>query len=405
MDYKKSFSQHTRTMQSSLIRELVASIKTVPDLISFAGGFPSPKTFPVKQLAALFSEIIQTEGADVLQYGASEGDNLLKDELIKWEGYSHLTYDNMLITAGATNGIYYYTRCMIDEDDVILCEAPTFLGTLVAFDAMGAKVHGIPMDDEGIDLDTLKKDLQDLRAKGKKVKFLYTIPDFQNPTGITMSAQRRKDLIRFALDHDLPILEDNPYKRLRFTGEDLPTLYRTAFEQFRNPDIVTEIASFSKILGPGMRLAFAKGDKNLIERMCSWQQKVNISPDCTTERAVARFLQKGLMKEHLKGICEFYKPYLETMLEALEREMPSKVMWTRPEGGIFLWLWLPEKFNCDELFEQAREHKVAFIPGSKFFPIGEEQYNCMRLNFTYSTQEQINEGITRLAELIKSLLA
>lgn len=403
MEYKNSFSEHTRTMHSSLIRELVASIRSVPGLISFAGGFPSPKTFPVQQLSELYRQVIAEEGEDVLQYGASEGDNQLKDELIKWEGYNHVTHDNLLITVGATNGIYYYTRTMIDEGDVIFCEAPTFLGTLVAFDALGAKVHGIPMDEEGIDLDSLKKDLQEFRAKGKKVKFLYVIPDFQNPSGISMSAQRRKDLIRFALDFDLPIVEDNPYSRLRYSGEPIPTLYRTAFEQYRNPDIVTEIVSFSKILGPGMRLAYAKGNQQIIERMCSWQQKVNITPDCITERVAARFFRQGLMQPHLDMICEFYKPYLHTMLEALEKEMPTNVMWTHPEGGIFLWLWLPEKYNCDVLFEQAKEHKVAFIPGSKFFPFGEEQYNCMRLNFSYSSQEQIQQGVARLAELIKSL--
>jgi 2-aminoadipate transaminase len=401
MEYQQSFSEHTRTMHSSLIRELVASIRTVPGLISFAGGFPSPKTFPVQQLAELYKQVISEDGAEVLQYGASEGDNRLKDELIKWEGYTHLSHDHMLITVGATNGIYYYTRSLINEGDVILCEAPTFLGTLVAFEALGAEVHGIAMDGEGIDPDCLKKELQSLRAKGKNVKFLYTIPDFQNPTGISMSAQRRKDLVRFALDFDLPLLEDNPYSRLRYSGESSPTLCRTAFEQYRNPDIVTEIVSFSKILGPGMRLAFVKGDKHLIERMCSWQQKVNITPDCITERVAARFLQQGLMQPHLERICEFYKPYLGTMLDSLEQEMPSDVMWTRPEGGIFLWLWLPDKFNCDELFEQAKEHKVAFIPGSKFFPFGEEQFNCMRLNYSYSTQEQIQEGVKRLAGLIK----
>jgi 2-aminoadipate transaminase len=405
MEYRNSFSEHTRTMHSSLIRELVASIRTVPGLISFAGGFPSPKTFPKQQLAELYRQVIAEEGEDVLQYGASEGDNQLKEQLKLWEGYNHVDNDNLLITVGATNGIYYYTRSMIDEGDVILCEAPTFLGTLVAFEALGAETHGIPMDEEGIDIDSLKKDLLAYRAKGKKVKFLYVIPDFQNPSGISMSAQRRKDLVRFALDFDLPILEDNPYSRLRYSGAHLPTLYKTAFEQFRNPDIVTEVVSFSKILGPGMRLAYAKGDKHLIERMCSWQQKVNITPDCITERVAAKFFQQGMMQPHLDMICDFYKPYLETMLDALDKEMPPNVMWTRPEGGIFLWLWLEEKFNCDELFEQAKEHKVAFIPGSKFFPFGEQQYNCLRLNYTYSTPEQIQEGVSRLAGLIKSYKA
>jgi len=403
MEYSNFFSEHTKSMKSSLIRELVASTKSIPGLISFAGGFPSPKTFPKEALAEIYRQVIQEEGHDVLQYGASEGDNLLKEQLMIWEGYKDLTIDQMLITVGATNAIYYYGRCMLGEGDVVLVEAPTFLGTIVALDALGAELHGIAMDEEGIDIDSLKKELQELRAKGKKVKFLLTIPDFQNPSGITMSAQRRIDLVQFAIENELPLFEDNPYSRLRYTGEHLPTLYRTAYEHFNNTAIVTEAVSFSKILGPGMRFAFVKGEKSIIERMCSWQQKVNVTPDCVTERVVGNFLKKGLMQPHLDFICEYYKPYLKTMLDALEREMPDWVMWTKPEGGIFLWLWLPEKFNCDELFEIAKLHKVAFIPGSKFFPFGEEQYNCLRLNYSYSSLEQIDDGITRLAKMIKSL--
>lgn len=403
MEYSNYFSEHTKKMKSSLIRELVASTKSIPDLISFAGGFPSPKTFPKEALAEIYAQVIREEGHDVLQYGASEGDNLLKEQLLLWEGYERLTKDDMLITVGATNAIYYYARTMLNEGDVVLVEAPTFLGSIVALSALGAVLHGIPMDAEGIDIDSLRTSLKKLRSEGKKVKFLLSIPDFQNPSGITMSAQRRKDLIRFAIDNELPIFEDNPYSRLRYTGEHIPTLYRTAYEYFRNSSIVTEAVSFSKILGPGMRFAFVKGDKSIIEKMCSWQQKINVTPDCVTERVVGHFLKQGLMQPHLDRICEHYKPYLDTMLDALEREMPSNVMWTRPEGGIFLWLWLPEKYNCDELFEKAKEHKVAFIPGSKFFPYGEEQYNCMRLNFSFSSLEQINDGIARLAKLIKSL--
>jgi 2-aminoadipate transaminase len=403
MEYQNYFSPHTKSMKSSLIRELVASTKSIPGLISFAGGFPSPATFPKAKLAEIYQQVIAEEGNDVLQYGASEGDTKLKDQLIKWEGYQHLTYDDLLITVGSTNGIYYYAQAMVEEGDVILCEAPTFLGTLVAFDAMGADVHGVAMDAEGIDIESLVTAILEAKARGKKVKFLYSIPDFQNPSGITMSEQRRKDLIAFCIEHALPILEDNPYSRLRYSGSPVRSLYRIASEDFGNHDIVTEIISFSKILGPGMRLAFAKGNKHIIERMCSWQQKVNVTPDCITERAAARFFEQGLMPDHLSMCCTHYQPYLETMLDALDKHMPDTVMWTRPEGGIFIWLWLPDGINADELFEQAKQFKVAFIPGSKFYPFGEEQYNCLRLNFTYSSHEQIKEGIERLANLIKTL--
>ncbi len=392
-------------MKSSLIRELVAATKNVPGLISFAGGFPSPATFPKETLSRLYAEVVAEEGRDVLQYGASEGDGKLKDELIKWEGYPDLTHDHLVMTVGATNAIYYMSRALINPGDVILCEAPTFLGSLVVFDALNADVQSIPLDQEGIDLNMLADKVKHLKAAGKKIKFLYTIPDFQNPAGISMSLKRRTDLLQYCHKENILIMEDNPYSRLRLSGTELPTLFRLARTELNLPDLVTEIVSFSKILGPGMRVAYAKGNPELIHKMVSWQQKVTVSPDCVTERVAAKFFAKGFMEPHIKWICEFYKPYLEKMLTCLSKEMPSYVSWTKPEGGIFLWLWLPENINADKLFFQAKDHLVTFIPGSKFYPEGQEKYNCLRLNFTYSTLEQIETGIKRLAELLKAISA
>lgn len=399
------FSHTTQTMKSSLIRELVASTKNVKGLISFAGGFPSPATFPSDILSKIYAEVVHEEGKDVLQYGASEGDAKLKDELIKWEGYRGLTEDNLIITVGATNAIYYMTRALIDEGDVILCEAPTFLGTLVVFDALKADVQGIPLDAEGLDLEKMKQKVSELRSQGKRIKFLYTIPDFQNPAGTSMSLERRKAVLDYCLAENILILEDNPYSRLRLSGEELPTLYRIASEEMQNDYLVTEIVSFSKILGPGMRVAYAKGNPVLINKMVSWQQKVNVTPDCVTERVAARFLAAGYMNPHIDSICEYYKPYLDKMLESLGKYMPNYVQWTRPKGGIFLWVWLPEDMDADKLFYQAKDHLVTFIPGSKFYPEGQEKRNCLRLNYTYSTLEQIDTGIERLATLIKSIYA
>jgi 2-aminoadipate transaminase len=309
-------SQATKSMKSSMIRELVASTRNIPGLISFAGGFPSPKTFPRETLSRLYAEVLTREGDSILQYGASEGDPLLKTELLKWEGYD-LSPDQMLITAGATNAIFYMTRALLDPGDVILCEAPSFLGSLVAFTALGADLQGIPLDLEGLDLAVLQQKVDELQAAGKKIKFIYTIPDFHNPAGVTMSYQRRKDLIEYALAMDIPILEDNPYSRLRYSGSALPTLFRIAHDEYHNTEVVTEIVSFSKILGPGMRLAFAKGSQILIERMCSWQQKVNIAPDNISQRVVSRFLAEGHMEPHLQFIRDFYRPYLDKMLTSM----------------------------------------------------------------------------------------
>ncbi|MCK9309341.1 MAG: PLP-dependent aminotransferase family protein [Candidatus Cloacimonetes bacterium] len=398
-------SQTTKVMKSSLIRELVATTKNVPGLISFAGGFPSPATFPKDILSKLYGEVVAEEGRDVLQYGSSEGDNFLKSELLKWEGYGDLNQDNMIITVGATNAIYYMTRALIDEGDVILCEAPSFLGSLVAFDALGADVQGIPMDAEGLDLHKMMEKVKQLRENGKKIKFLYTIPDFQNPAGVSMSLARRHELLNYCEAEGILVMEDNPYSRLRFSGEVLPTLFRIAHEEMKNSYLVTEIISFSKILGPGMRVAYAKGDATLINKMVSWQQKVNVCPDCVTERVAAKFLAGGYMNPHIQSICDFYKPYLAKMLDSLSVNMPPYVQWTTPSGGIFIWLWLPEDMNADKLFFQAKEHLVTFIPGSKFYPEGQEKFNCLRLNYTYSSLEQIETGIERLAGLIKSIYA
>ncbi len=399
------FSNVTKVMKSSLIRELVATTKNVPGIISFAGGFPSPHTFPKDTLARIYAETVAAEGQDILQYGASEGDNKLKEQLLKWEGYTGLNQDHLITTVGATNAIYYMSRALINEGDVIFCEAPTFLGTLVVFDALKADVQSIPMDHEGIDLNRLADKVKELRAKGKNLKFIYTIPDFQNPTGITMSLKRRHELLKFCAEQDLLIMEDNPYSRLRFTGEHLPTLFNIAHNELHHPELVTEIISFSKILGPGMRVAYAKGHPELIHKMVSWQQKVTISPDCVTQRVASKFFAEGHMDPHIAQICTYYKPYLDKMLSCLSQEMPDYVQWTKPEGGIFLWVWLPEDQNADQLFTAAGEHLVTFIPGSKFYPSGQEKYNCLRLNYTYSSMEQIETGIARLGKLLKSLSA
>lgn len=402
MMYANYFSHTTATMKSSLIRELVASTRNIPGLISFAGGFPSPETFPREELGELYREVVDKDGREVLQYGASEGDSSLKKQLKLWEGYD-IPDDEMVITAGATNALYYYARALVDPGDVILCESPTFLGSLVAFDALQADCQGIPLDADGIDLNALTEKHRELTSAGRKIKFLYTIPDFQNPAGITMSLARRKELLNFCLEHAIPIVEDNPYSRLRYSGEEIPTLYRICRDEFPSSGIVTEVLSFSKILGPGMRLAFAKGNPEMINKMVSWQQKVNITPDCISQRVAAGFFAKGMMEPHLHRVCAHYKPYLNKMLADMDRFMPPQVNWTRPEGGIFIWVWLPDNMNADELFHTAAQQKVSFIPGSKFYPEGQECYNCFRLNFTYSSLDQIETGIARLGEMLKAL--
>jgi len=403
-DLQATLATNIKGMKRSAIRELLKFLGQ-PGLISLSGGFPSPLTFPTVELKEIMCEVMDTEAAFALQYGATEGDILLRTLLVnryKAAGVD-MSIENMIITTASQQALDLIAKIFIDRGDSVIVGLPSYLGGLSAFNSYGANMIGIPMDDEGEDVQIMEDRIKEQIAKGKKPKFIYVIPDFQNPAGISMSLKRRHELLNFCVKENILIMEDNPYSRLRFTGEPLPTLFHIAHEEMHNSYLVTEIISFSKILGPGMRVAFAKGDPDLINKMVSWQQKVNVTPDCVTQRVVAKYFAAGHMNPHIQWICEFYKPYLDKMLDCLNLEMPNFVQWTKPQGGIFLWLWLPEDLNADKLFFSAKDHLVAFIPGSKFYPEGQEKYNCLRLNYTYSSFEQIETGIKRLAQLLKSI--
>jgi 2-aminoadipate transaminase len=386
-------------MKHSFIRQILKVTKGVPGMISFAGGLPSPETFPKDLLADLFAMVIREEGDEVLQYGASDGDRVFKEVIKDFEEVPYLSDDEIMITVGSTNGIYYFTRTLVDPGDVVVCEAPGFPGSLAAMEACGARMIGVEMDKLGMIPDQLRKTLRELFDKGKSVKFIYVIPEFQNPTGKTMDLDRRRRIIEIAKDFDLPILEDQPYRELRYTGERIITLWELARTEFDDPKLVTIAKSFSKILGPGLRLGFAAGPQAMLGPMVKWAQKTTVSPDCATQRVTARFMEKGLMREHIKKIINFYRPRRDAMLEALQQHMPEAVSWTIPEGGMFIWVSFDNGVDTDALFERAIEQKVAFIPGSKFYPEGTQKTNEMRLNFSYSSVGQIHEGIKRLARL------
>jgi 2-aminoadipate transaminase len=387
-------------MKHSFIREILKITKGVPGMISFAGGLPNPKSFPKELLSGLFDQVIREEGDEALQYGASEGDKIFKDVIKKFEEVPYLGDDEMMITVGSTNGIYYFTRTLIDPGDCIVCEAPGFPGSLAAMEACGAQMVGVEMDDVGMIPGELKKTLQRLLKKRRKVKFIYVIPEFQNPSGRTMDLDRRRAIIEIAGEYNLPILEDQPYRELRFSGERIVTLWELARTEFNDPKLVTIAKSFSKILGPGLRLGFAAGPPEMISQMVKWAQKVNVSPDCATQRVTARFIERGFMRSHIATIIDLYRPRRDAMLKALEESMPQGVTWVVPEGGMFFWVTFPEEIDTDKLFETAVKNQVAFIPGSKFYPEGIVKNNEIRLNFSYPDIEQIQEGIHKLARLL-----
>ncbi len=394
------FSDAVQTMKHSFIREILKMTKGVPGMISFAGGLPSPDSFPKDLLSGLFKEVVSEFGEDVLQYGNSEGDASLKRAVKDFLGTSDLPDDEMMITVGSTNGIYYYTRTLINPGDIVISEAPGFPGSLAAMEACGARFVGIEMDELGMLPDRLDATLTKLFKDRMPVKFIYVIPEFQNPSGRTMDLDRRRAIIEVAKKFDLPILEDQPYQELRYSGERIPTLWELSRTEFHDPELVTLCKSFSKVLGPGLRLGFTCAPTELIDPMVKWQQKITVSPDCVTQRVAARFIEKGSMSGQIARIIELYRPRRDAMLEALEKNMPDGIRWTRPEGGMFIWVTFDESIDTDRLLEQALKKGVAFIPGSKFYPEEIIKKNELRLNFSYATADRIHEGIQRLAELL-----
>lgn len=394
------YSKTTAIMQHSFIREILRVTKGVPGMISFAGGLPSQDSFPKELLTDLFSQVITHEGDDVLQYGSSDGDAVFKNIIKEFEEVPYLSDDEIMITVGSTNGIYYFTRALIDPGDVIICEAPGFPGSIAAMESCGARMVGVEMDENGMIPGRLRETLASLIDRNARVKFIYTIPEFQNPTGRTMDRNRRRAILEVAMEFDLPILEDQPYRELRYHGDRIITLWELARTEFNEPNLVTIAKSFSKILGPGLRLGFAAGPEEIMRPMVKWAQKTTVSPDCVTQRVAARFIEKGHMHQHIKAIIDLYLPRRDAMIEALKTHMPAGVRWTKPEGGMFIWVTFDDDFDTDQLFERAVKNKVAFIPGSKFYPQGQIKRNELRLNFSYSNEESIQEGVRRLAALL-----
>jgi 2-aminoadipate transaminase len=304
-----------------------------------------------------------------------------------------------MITVGSTNGIYYFTRSLIDPGDIIICEAPGFPGSLAAMEACGARIVGVEMDELGMIPELLSDTISRLLDNHETVKFIYAIPEFQNPSGRTMDLNRRRAIIEIARAFDLPILEDQPYRELRFEGKRIITLWELARTEFNDSKLVTIAKSFSKILGPGLRLGFAAGPAEMMESMVKWAQKSTVSPDCVTQRVAARFIEKGYLRDHIARIIDLYRPRRDAMLDALKKHMPQGTCWTNPEGGMFIWVTLDKDFNTDVLFEKALANRVAFIPGSKFYPEGIVKKNEMRINFSYSDIDSIHEGVRRLGKL------
>ena len=366
-------------------------------MISFAGGLPASETFPVKDLEDIACQILRQKGATALQYGPTEGELSLREEIAKWISREKpgIKSENILVTSGSQQGLDIVSKVFLDPKDTVIVELPTYIGGLQAFTAYRAKMVGVPQDNQGMKMDLLEKTLARLAKRKKKPKFIYVVPDFQNPSGVTMSLERRKRLLELAYEYELPILEDSPYRDLRFTGESIPAIFSLDKE---NQIIV--LGTFSKLLCPGLRLAWITAPAEWMDRMVVAKQSMDLCSPTLTQLIAAEYMKRGLLPKQVEGIRRLYARKRQVMLEALKKYMPKGVTWTKPEGGLFLWVKLPKRMSTDDLFPKAAENGVVYVKGSAFYCNGKGQ-NTMRLNFSYPSEEQIEEGIKRLAKMIK----
>ncbi len=386
----RSISKHMAEMNPSLIREIFKAAQK-EGMISFTAGSPSPSEFPVRELAEISKTVFSEKAVDALSYGITEGYQPLRQRIIDdltADGISG-EGDDTIVTSGGQQALDFTAKCLIDDGDTILVEAPTFLNALNTFRTYGARLVGVPMDENGMDIDALEQALQ----REKNVKFIYTIPNFQNPMGVTLSAERRRRMYELAVRYDVMILEDDPYGKLRYSGEAVP-----AIKTLDHGSHVIYTSSFSKVIAPGIRVAYICAPKALIAKMVVAKQCVDVHTNMISQILVHEYLTHYDLDAHIRTCCDHYRIKRDAMLDAIERHFPDCVSVTRPEGGLFLWVTLPENCSGLEFCKYATSVGVAAVPGAPFFADNIVDDRGFRMNFSVPSPEQIEEGIRRMGQ-------
>lgn len=393
-EFQWRFSERAQGLTSSVIREIL-KITQRPDIISFAGGIPSPLSFPVEEFRKSFDRVLTQNGSSALQYGPTEGFPSLR----AWVAESLSTPgdavppDEILIVSGSQQGLDLLGKVLIDEGSRVLMESPTYLGAIQSFSLFRPEFVSVPTDDDGLIPERLD---EKLCAHGR---LIYTLPNFQNPTGRTLSAARRVELVERAARFGLPVVEDDPYGELRYRGSPDASLY--SLGRKANAPII-RLGSFSKVLSPGLRLGYIAAPRQLISKLVQAKQASDLHTSTIAQMVVHDIVKDNFLATHLPGIRKLYRDQCDTMLKALDTHFPRSATWTHPEGGMFLWISLPEWFDTQHLLDLAVAQKVAFVPGAPFYATA-PLANSMRLCFVTVSAEQINTGIERLGKLIKSI--
>lgn len=387
---KWGIAPHVLQLETSIIREIL-KISSQPGVISFAGGLPAAELFPLGELKRVAGEVVDKYGADAFQYSLSMGITPLRQLLAKraTERGTPSSLENILVTAGAQQGIELIARAFIDPGDYVLVENPTYVGALQAFNYYQAKYVTVEMDDEGMIVEQVEERLAQFHPK-----LIYTVSNFQNPTGITMSEKRRRALVDAAVKYNVPIVDDNPYGEIRFSGERVPTL------KSYGGDEVIALRSFSKVISPGLRLGWINGPKEIMVQFEKVKQCTDLHTSSYGQYLIYEYVAQGLLEPQIERIKADYLAKRNCMTQAMEQHFPVEVTWTKPDGGLFLWVQLPEHVSAKDLLPKAIEQKVAYVYGSPFFANGGGD-NCLRLNFSNATLEQIVEGIKRLGKLFR----
>lgn len=388
-------SHSARRMRTSEVRELLKLLNS-PEMISFAGGLPNPEAFPVDNLKVVVDHVLAEHAREALQYGVTEGHNKLRDAIAR--GMDDVygapqAMNNILITAGSQQALNLLGQIFLDPGDLVLTESPTYLAALQVFQAFQARAEGIALDGDGLDVDALEEKLRLLCKQKALPKFIYAIPNFQNPTGVTLSRPRRERLTALLEEYDLLLVEDDPYGLLRFEGEREPLLKSLA------PERVIYLGSFSKILAPGFRIGWIAAPADIINRLSLAKQAQDLCTNTFGQYCVYEAIHHDRLFPHVAEIIKLYKSKRDLMLQSLAAHFPGAATWSRPRGGMFIWVTLPAGLNALDLLPRAIERNVAYVTGAPFFPGGGGE-SSFRLNFSYSSDDQIREGIRRLGQVI-----
>jgi len=391
---KPVFSNRAKNIRASEIREIL-KLTSRSDIISFAGGLPAPDCFPIDQLKGISKEVLQDMGVEALQYNATEGYLPLREKIAKRMQKQGMDAkaDNILMTSGSQQGLDFSGKIFTDPGDIVLCESPSYLGAINAFKAYGAEFVEVDTDENGM----IPEDLEAKLEKYDRVRMIYVIPDFQNPTGRTWSVERRKALLSLAKKYNKVVIEDNPYGELRYEGESLPSVYA-----LDKDDLVVYLGTFSKTFCPGLRIGWVCASDEILNKYILVKQGADLHSNAMAQRELSLFLDHYDFDAHIDRLVKLYRHRRDIMVDALDKYFPKDIKYVKPEGGLFLWLEVSDKIDTKPFLQDAIKEGVAFVPGNSFFPNGGVD-NGMRLNFSNMDDENIEAGMARLGALLKNL--